>query len=159
MLSRSRSHVFSRKGSIERSKVSKEGCAGSLAGSRWMSSSEVGRGISSESGGAGIWCRKDVRRWELWTTTGTSTRISLNVSLDFWRLYPVQVSTHHQPDETNASTSPFSTALTDLSVVNLLSLKAVMNSADNRNARRLKAPWELLLTSWTSATVLSLSRW
>lgn len=47
---------------------------------------------------------------------------------------------------------------THLSVVNLFSLeeKADMNCGDSLNARKLSEPWELLLTSCTSATVLSL---
>jgi hypothetical protein len=43
------------------------------------------------------------------------------------------------------------------SVVNLLSLYAVIKAGDNLNARRLRAPCELRLTSWISATVFSFS--
>lgn len=42
-----------------------------------------------------------------------------------------------------------------LSAVNLLSLKAAMNEGDNLNARRLRLPCELRLTSCTIATVRS----
>ena len=46
--------------------------------------------------------------------------------------------------------------VTYLSVVNLFSLKAAMNWGDNRNALKERTPCEVLLTSWTRATVFSL---
>ncbi len=45
---------------------------------------------------------------------------------------------------------------THFSVVNLFSLYAAINWEDSLKARRLRAPCELLLTSCTKATVLSL---
>jgi hypothetical protein len=48
---------------------------------------------------------------------------------------------------------------TYVSVVNLPSLNAAMKVDVSRKARRHKVPCELRLTSWTSATVRSLSFW
>jgi hypothetical protein len=68
MLSRRRSQVFSRKGSIERSRVSKFGVKGLEV---WLLAIEVreardeGKGSSLAGGEVGSWCRKAVRRWEL----------------------------------------------------------------------------------------------
>ena len=86
MLSRRRSHVFSRKGSIDRSRESKFGYSG------WpellllppdfgfialvISAREVGRAGGSDAGGVGSWWRKEVRRWELWIWSGSSRRMS-----------------------------------------------------------------------------------
>ena len=87
MLSRSRSQVFSRKGSMERSSESSEGLGGGWTlGSRSISASELGNSTGSELGGAGTWWRKEVRRCELWMMTGYSTRTSLKDSFDFCKL-------------------------------------------------------------------------
>lgn len=78
MLSRSRSHVFSRKGSMERSSESRLGRRGLEV--REGSDSSVarlrGRERSVLAGEEGSWCRKEVSRCELWTETGSSVKMS-----------------------------------------------------------------------------------
>lgn len=79
MLSRRRSQVFSRKGSIERSRASKLGVRGLETGEvrvEFRVEREVGDVRSEDGGGVGSWWRKLVRRWELWTVTGSSVRMS-----------------------------------------------------------------------------------
>lgn len=79
MLSSRRSQVFSRKGSIDRSRVSKFGVNGFEFWELRVEFSEVrdvGKSSSWVGGEAGSWWRKVVRRWELWTVTGSSRRIS-----------------------------------------------------------------------------------
>lgn len=65
MLSRMRSHVFSRKGSMERSRLSKFGANGvvEMSGSRDSSASDGGKSNAVFFGGScGNWCKNDVRR-------------------------------------------------------------------------------------------------
>jgi hypothetical protein len=65
MLSRSRSQVFSRKGSIERSRASKLGyrVADVLLGDfAVISASDVGNSRAEVGACDGSWCRNDVRR-------------------------------------------------------------------------------------------------
>ncbi len=64
MLSSSRSHVFSRKGSTDRSRLSMEGYRGALMRSL-LSSLRVGSLASEATAGEGSWWRKEVRRCEL----------------------------------------------------------------------------------------------
>lgn len=78
MASRSRSQFFSRKGSMLNDRLSKLGertldCA---MGPFLSAASEGGRSRGSDGKGDGSWWRKDVRRWELWILTGSSTRMS-----------------------------------------------------------------------------------
>ena len=86
MLSRSRSAVFSKNGSMLRSSVSRFGASGVgvVSGSRERSASDDGKSRAFFAGGAcGSSCRNDVSRCELWICSGSSTRMSWNLRLDF----------------------------------------------------------------------------
>ena len=79
MLSRRRSQVFSREGSMLRSRVSRLGASGlgEMAGSWESAEREVGKSrVFWEGGGCGRSCRKEVRRYELWIWSGSSMRMS-----------------------------------------------------------------------------------
>lgn len=70
MLSRSRSHVFSKNGSMLKSKLSMFGASGldEMLGSCERLARDEGNSISVlVGGGCGIWCRKDVSKCELCT--------------------------------------------------------------------------------------------
>ena len=78
MLSRSKSQVFSRNGSIERSSVSRLGYRGGcgVLAESVREDSVGGKERESAGGALGSWCRYEVRRCELCTTRGSSTRMS-----------------------------------------------------------------------------------
>lgn len=77
MLSKRRSEVWERKGSMERARDCRFGVKG--AGAALRACSEVGSegelvDVDEEEGGRV--CRYEVRRWELWMVRGSSSRIS-----------------------------------------------------------------------------------
>lgn len=89
MLSRRRSQVFSRKGSMLRSRESRFGASGGRGVAFEGSEREarVGGNVRASFGGAlGRLWRKDVRRCELWIVTGSSWRMSWYRRPLFWRL-------------------------------------------------------------------------
>lgn len=89
----------------------------------------AGNSSSAFGRGAGIWCRNEVSRWELWMMMGNSTKMSLYVSFVFCIL-----SSHQWKHFQACGTATY------FSVVNLLSLYAAIKLGDNRNARKLSAP-------------------
>ena len=87
MVSRRRSQVFSRKGSMERSRASRLGFKGWAGNVVFVSEANVGGGGGVPIGGVeGSWWRSEVSRCELWTVKGSSSRMSWKRRPDFWRL-------------------------------------------------------------------------
>lgn len=78
MASNNKSQFFSRNGSMLRDKLSKLGeRTFDFAVILFVSAeSDDGRSSGPEGRGLGSWWRNDVRRWELWILTGSSTRMS-----------------------------------------------------------------------------------
>lgn len=77
-----------------------------------ISATEVGGLMTPDDSILGICCRKVVTRWELWTVTGSSTRMSVYFKPDFKRLIYVLVLRQIMVDVGRAH----------FSVVNLFSL-------------------------------------
>lgn len=77
MLSRRRSEVWERKGSMERARDCRFGVRGAGAALRaWRDVGSVsGLGDEEEEEGGRV-CKYEVNRWELWMVRGSSSRIS-----------------------------------------------------------------------------------
>lgn len=63
MLSRSRSQDFSRNGSMDKSRASRFGLRGfeKVVSEEYREASEEGKSRGLDGGGAGSWCRNDVK--------------------------------------------------------------------------------------------------
>lgn len=77
MLSRRRSEVWARKGSMDKARDCKLGVSGAGATLRaWREGGRERGGADEEEEEGGRVCRYEVKRWELWMVRGSSRRMS-----------------------------------------------------------------------------------
>ena len=79
---------------MDRERELKLGARGSLVRAGFVSISEtaVGGARTPDWRSEGTWWRKVLTRWELWIWMGSSTRMSLYLKPDFWRLQSVSMT-------------------------------------------------------------------